>query len=296
MIPLNYHHLYYFWVTAKKGGMTQAKEELLLSQPTLSLQIKQLEKALGKTLLHRGRDGVSLTADGRIAFEFCERIFTQGQALVAALRHGPAGLPPVLRLGAGESISREIVLRLLGRIAELAPKARSTILSAPAGVLRESLARRAIDLAVSESDFSPALGRNFRGRLAGEIPILLVCSPRLKAALKGARELPMLLRTPENPLRKEVESHLLRRGLRAAVAAETDDPDLIRILALKGKGVAALNALAIRKDLADKRLVPLDKTPSGIKEYVWLIAAVPPGPEAGLQTLLDGLMTDFKVL
>ena len=43
---LNYHHLQYFWMTAREGGVSRASEKLHLSQPTISAQIKQLEACL----------------------------------------------------------------------------------------------------------------------------------------------------------------------------------------------------------------------------------------------------------
>jgi LysR family transcriptional activator of nhaA len=36
---LNYNHLYYFWIVAREGSIARAAEELLVSQPTISIQI-----------------------------------------------------------------------------------------------------------------------------------------------------------------------------------------------------------------------------------------------------------------
>ena len=47
---INYNHLYYFWVVAREGSMVRAAEELLVSQPTISCQIKELEEMFGKKL------------------------------------------------------------------------------------------------------------------------------------------------------------------------------------------------------------------------------------------------------
>ncbi len=47
MTWLNYHHLLYFWVVAKKGTITAACKELSLAQPTVSAQLRALENALG---------------------------------------------------------------------------------------------------------------------------------------------------------------------------------------------------------------------------------------------------------
>ena len=52
---LNYHHLYYFWTVAREGSITAACNRLLLSPPTISAQIRELEVALGEALLPPGR-------------------------------------------------------------------------------------------------------------------------------------------------------------------------------------------------------------------------------------------------
>ena len=43
---LNYHHLRYFWVVAKEGGLRKAADKLHVSQPTISAQIAALEGVL----------------------------------------------------------------------------------------------------------------------------------------------------------------------------------------------------------------------------------------------------------
>ena len=48
---LNYHHLLYFWVVAREGSISRACEQLNLAQPTISGQIRDLEKSLRKRLL-----------------------------------------------------------------------------------------------------------------------------------------------------------------------------------------------------------------------------------------------------
>jgi DNA-binding transcriptional LysR family regulator len=50
---LNFHHLRYFWTVARKGGVRKAAEELGVSQPSISAQLKVLEEALGEKLFRR---------------------------------------------------------------------------------------------------------------------------------------------------------------------------------------------------------------------------------------------------
>ena len=47
---LNYKHLYYFWVTAKEGGMSHAAARLGMAVQTVSAQVRLLEQSLGHAL------------------------------------------------------------------------------------------------------------------------------------------------------------------------------------------------------------------------------------------------------
>jgi DNA-binding transcriptional LysR family regulator len=62
---LNLRQLHYFLAVADEGSFTRAAERLLVAQPSLSQQIKSLEKELGGPLLERLPKGVRLTAAGK---------------------------------------------------------------------------------------------------------------------------------------------------------------------------------------------------------------------------------------
>jgi LysR family transcriptional activator of nhaA len=49
----NFNHLHYFYVTAKFGGVTAAAKHLRISQPSLSSQMKTLERSLDVRLFQR---------------------------------------------------------------------------------------------------------------------------------------------------------------------------------------------------------------------------------------------------
>jgi LysR family transcriptional activator of nhaA len=298
MIPLNYHHLYYFWTTVKRGSITKASKDLYLTQPALSQQLQQLERALKRPLFTRGRAGVILTGPGRTVFEHCDRIFTEGESLSRSLAESAEG-PAVLRLGVSTAISREIVLKIRAAIKKPGVSILTTVFTGSLGGLHDRLSRRLIDLAVSEVDLAPMLGKEFAGRLVDAVPVRFVAAPRLKNTFRGfpprGAELRMLLRTPENPIRKSVDAYLKRRGIAYSIAAETDDADLIRIMALEGDGVAVLSGLAVQKDLAQGRLAALNADMIGIKEFVWFTLGVRPDPNPVLRETLSTLTTRFSL-
>ena len=75
---LNYHHLLYFWLVAREGGLAPAGKILRLSQPTLSEQIRKLEEALGERLFERHGRKLQLTEMGRVVQRYADEIFTTG--------------------------------------------------------------------------------------------------------------------------------------------------------------------------------------------------------------------------
>ncbi|MFI6942922.1 transcriptional regulator CynR [Streptomyces sp. NPDC050418] len=66
-------HLRYLIAVAEHGNFTRAAEELRISQPTLSQQIKQLERVVGAQLLDRGSRGVRLTDAGEAYTHYARR-------------------------------------------------------------------------------------------------------------------------------------------------------------------------------------------------------------------------------
>ena len=71
---LNYHHLRYFWMVAKEGGLTRAAAKLHVSQPTISAQIQALEAGLGEKLFQRDGRHLALTEFGQHVLTYAEEI------------------------------------------------------------------------------------------------------------------------------------------------------------------------------------------------------------------------------
>jgi hypothetical protein len=69
---LNYHHLLYFWMVAREGSVTRACERLHLAQPTVSTQLRQLEKRVGARLFERQGRNLVLTETGRLVLEYAD--------------------------------------------------------------------------------------------------------------------------------------------------------------------------------------------------------------------------------
>ena len=83
---VNYHHLLYFWVVAREGGLVPAGKVLRLSHPTLIAQIRTLEQQLGEKLFVKVGRKLELTETGRVAFRYADEIFPLGREMVDVVK------------------------------------------------------------------------------------------------------------------------------------------------------------------------------------------------------------------
>ena len=88
----NYRHLYYFWVVAKEGGSARAAERLDMAVQTISAQVRELEKALGVSLLRSEGRNLVLTDAGVAAMHEADQIFALGEQLPHRVREAAAAI------------------------------------------------------------------------------------------------------------------------------------------------------------------------------------------------------------
>src|SRR5688500_6925781 len=132
---LNLNHLMIFHAVAESGSVSLGAERLLVSQPAVSKQLKQLEAALKTSLFDRHPRGVRLTDAGRSLAEYATRIFTLCQQAeeavndVSALRRGH------LRLGASTTIGVYLLPQVLVHFRRRFPGVRLELVLENAAVL-----------------------------------------------------------------------------------------------------------------------------------------------------------------
>jgi LysR family transcriptional activator of nhaA len=73
---INYKHMHYFWVVAKRGGITRASEHLHLTPQTISAQIGLLEDSLGEALFSKAGRNLELTEAGRLVLSYADEMFS----------------------------------------------------------------------------------------------------------------------------------------------------------------------------------------------------------------------------
>lgn len=141
-------HLAYFVAVADERSFTRAAEELDVSQPTLSKQVRSLENSLGARLLVRERSGVELTSAGEALLPHARRILIEAENAtrsvheVAALRRGR------VRMGATPSMVEGLLAPALTHFRAEHPAVDLEVHEAGSRDLTAELSAGRIDLAL----------------------------------------------------------------------------------------------------------------------------------------------------
>lgn len=105
--------LYYFLAVARELNITKAAESLYLSQSTLSKQMMELEKRVGKQLFIRGKRKLTLTEDGLFLRDRAREIIALLETTENALHSDAQMLSGDLTIGCGETIAMNGIVELL---------------------------------------------------------------------------------------------------------------------------------------------------------------------------------------
>ena len=121
--------LQYFLAVAREGSITSAAEQLHMTQPPLSRQLKDLEDELGVQLFIRGNRKITLTEEGRMLRQRAEEIVTLMEKTKSEIGEIPGSISGELYLGCGESRAISLIARAAKRLHKRYPKIRINIYS-----------------------------------------------------------------------------------------------------------------------------------------------------------------------
>lgn len=237
----NYRHLYYFWVVGKEGGVTRAADRLGMAVQTVSAQVRDLEKALGHTLLKPAGRGLALTEAGIAAMHQADHIFQLGEQLPALVRE--AATTPGVRLSVGisDGLPKLVLRRLLEPVLG-EPTLRLVCHDGEFDDLLGELALHRLDLMMADRPAPANPSMKLYTHPMGRSPIVWYATPALHARAKtnfpaSLAAVPMLLPTGHTAVRPRLDLWLAREGIRPTIVGEFEDSALLKTFGAGGLGV-----------------------------------------------------------
>ena len=237
----NYRHLFYFWVVAKEGGIARAAERLDMAVQTISAQVRELEKALGVSLLRTEGRSLVLTDAGVAALHEADHIFALGEQLPQRVREAAAGPTLRLNLGISDGIAKLAVHRLLTPVLD-EPHLRLLCHEGEFQPLLGELALHKLDAVLADRAAPPNPALRTTSQLLGSSAIAWYAPPLWAEAARkqfphSLAVVPVLLPTGHAALRERIDHWLERERIRPRIAGEFEDSALLSTFAATGMGV-----------------------------------------------------------
>lgn len=239
---LNFHHLLYFWVVAREGSVVAASRRLRLAQPSISMQIRKLERLVGTPLFRREGRGLALTDVGREVFARADEVFQAGQGVVDLLRGIPTERPARLTIGVPDIMPKLITHRLLAPVFALPDEMQVICYESSFESLLSDLAVNRFDVVLSDAPIGSHVKIRAYNHFLGECGITIFAQAKLAAqfepdfprSLAGA---PMLLPTPNTELGRSMDQWLFERSLQPKVLGQFYDSALLKEFGSAGLGL-----------------------------------------------------------
>jgi LysR family transcriptional activator of nhaA len=251
---LNYHHLRYFWTVARKGGVRKAAEELHVSQPSISAQLRLLEESLGQKLFRRSGRNLVLTETGQLVLNYADEIFSAGRELMNAVKQRPGKHPVRVNIGLTDAFPKLIAFQILRAAFRSEAAVHMICREGEIGPLVSHLQAHRLDIVLADEPASSALkAKTFNHRL-GRSGVTFCAIPSLAAKLRrnfpqsldGA---PALLPTQNMGMRAALETWFDSKAIRPRLVGEFEDSALMEVCSTGGRGFTAVHTVVDRAAL-----------------------------------------------
>ena len=149
-------HLRYFVAVAEELNFRRAAQRLHISQPPLSMQIKDLEEEIGAQLFDRSNRAIILTAAGQRFVIDARRILAEAQLAESTAKKVAAGIVGRLRLGFMLSTAHKLLGNAVQKFKQLYPEVEISLLDLTNSEQLQGLLEDRLDIAFTRSKIARA--------------------------------------------------------------------------------------------------------------------------------------------
>jgi DNA-binding transcriptional LysR family regulator len=247
-----------FLSVAKHLNFTRAGEEVNLSQPSVSVRIRQLETELGVKLFEQLGKRVALTEAGSLLIPHAHRVIGAIEDATHAIDELQGLERGSLRIGASTTPGMYLIPKTIANFKTRYPKIEIQLGIRDTRQVENGVARNEFDfgfvgghLAGDEVDAQPWLTDQ----------LVLVVAPghalgrKKSVKLEDLRKEKFILREPGSATRATITSHLQRSNLTVEPIMEMENPESVKKAVQSGLGIAFISLFAVETELKAKSLV-----------------------------------------
>lgn len=288
-----------FYEAAICGSFSDAAKKLYITQSAVSQQIRLLENELGVMLFARGRKGAKLTSQGELLFGYVKRSIEEiqnAEALFARMKTLEEGN---LRIGAGDTITRHLLMDALELFHNTYPSIKIEIVNRVTNETLDRLKAGKIDIAFVSLPIDKNKYPDVIVKEIGKLHDVFIAGSNYAhlidriLSLEDIASLPLAMLEPKSNTRHNTDVYFESNGLKLNPEFELGSYDLLFDFAEKNLGIACITE-EFSKNVQNKNIFKL-KTDFTMPERsigICTLANVSPSPAVvRLIEMIEGLIT-----
>lgn len=273
---LNYHHLLNFWLVAREGSVQRASEVLHVTPASVSVQIKQLERALAVKLFKKQGRGLALTEIGEQVAEYASEIFSTGRELMEMIKGRPVGRPLELRVGIRDAMPKLVAYQLLQPAFDMGESVKVVCHEGDMSQLVADLAIHKLDVILTDTALDPLYRVQAYSHRLGESEVVIVGTRELAKKYRQnfpacLDEAPFLLPTDCSVLRRAMDQWFRDLSLTPKIRGEFADSAMMKIAGRHGMGLFPIPG-RILEDVTAIYGLQLVGTAAGVEEHYYAVS------------------------
>jgi DNA-binding transcriptional LysR family regulator len=263
MLPFTLQQLRILKAVATEKNFTKAAAVLYLSQPSLSKQIKTLEKNLDLLLINRERNKISLTESGKLLLQYSERILALCEESCRALIDLKNGDRGNLTVGASQTIGTYLMPRILGLFAQNYPQISLKVQVNSTRIIAKKIINREIDIAIVGGEISDDLEKSLTIQpfVSDELSLIISRSHPFAKKNKINKEdlysLDFITLNSNSTIKKFIDNTLIQNQIETKqlkTILQLNSIEGIKTAVSLGLGAAFVSSSAIEKELKLKTI------------------------------------------
>jgi DNA-binding transcriptional LysR family regulator len=262
-----------FMAVAKHLNFTRAANELFMSQPAVTFQIKQLEELYSTRLFERRHGNVSLTPAGELVSSYAEKIMALSDEMETRLAESSGEMRGPLLIGASLTIAEYLLPDLLSEFNALYPQVRACLIVANSETIERRVVEHTLDLGLIEAPIKLA---GVASVVCGRDELVVICAPDYPLAGNASITAKILVdyeyisREPGSGTRKVTESYFRKQKIEPEllkIQMELGSSEALKAVVRQGLGFAIVSRLLVEQDVENSLLLAMPLKPALKRDF-----------------------------
>jgi len=251
---LNLNQLKIFYACGRHHTFSDAAEEIFLTQPAVTMQIRELEGYLGIDLFHRTGKRIELTEAGRILLKYARKIFDLATAAETSIMQIKDLKTGTLLIGTNKVYIKYVMPSIVSSFQEKYPGIHVNLYGGSASEIIESLINHKIELGIvpAKPPYPPQLKvipftqEELVLGLAPNHPL----NKKRSISIQDLAHEPLVIREKGSYTREIILDRYRKAKIKPRILTEANSWDFIKEQVASGNGIAFLAEWTLKEELA----------------------------------------------